>query len=37
MAGQRREWGMPANRLGVSFRDDENVLKLDGADGFRTL
>lgn len=32
----RKEWGMIAHGYGVSFQDDENVLKLDCGNGYIT-
>ena len=31
-----REWGVTANRYGVSFGDDENVLELESGDRYTT-
>ena len=36
-AGSRAEWGATANGFGVSFWDDENILKLDKSNGCTTL
>lgn len=35
--GERSEWEVTANGHRVPFGGDENVLKLDGADGCTTL